>query len=407
MKEKLTRNIGVKILSIILATLLWLVITNINDPVRYKTFEIPVKILNEDLINTLNQSYDIIEGDVAKFKVAARRTIIEDLSEKDFDVTANFANLSNVNAVDIMISPNRYKDDIEIVDRGDIRTVKISIEELSKKDIKVTVVDKGKVGEGYYLGPRSANPNIVRVNGPKSIIDKVKQLVVEANVEGATTDIYRILEPIALDEEGNVMDASRFTISNTNIIVGIEMYEIKEIPLKITTTGKPADGYKMTDIDYQPQTIEVAAEKSQLSNIKRLEVYYDITGAAGNIEEFIELQGRLESGVQLVGSDTTASVKITIEKLETKQISIWPNDIDIKNVPSGLQVTLLTKGPIDVTVNGTPSELADVNRNTLKPYINMQGYSSGTYYVDLESEISDTISYNGKPKIFLVVMPVG
>lgn len=404
MKEKLTRNVGVKILSVILATLLWLVITNVNDPVQYKTFNIPVTILNEQLINTSKQSYDILEGERVEFKVAARRTIIESISELDFDATADFANLSNVNAVDIMITPKRYKDDIEIVDRGAIRTVKISIEELSRKEIKVTVVDKGKVGEGYYLGPRSADPNIVRIDGPKSIIDKVKQLVVEADVEGATTRINRILEPIALDEEGNVIDASRLTFSNKTIIVGIELYEIKEIPLRITATGQPADGYVMTNIEYQPKTIEIAADNAKLAEINRLEVSYDITAATDDIEEFIELQGWLDSGVQIVSTDTTASVNITIERLESKQVSIWPNDIELKNMPSNLKQSYITKGPIDITVLGPSSEITTISRNNLKPYVDLKGYSAGTYYFELDTDISDTISIYELPKILIVLV---
>ena len=38
MKDKLTRNIGVKILSVVIAAFLWLVITNVNDPVKSRTF---------------------------------------------------------------------------------------------------------------------------------------------------------------------------------------------------------------------------------------------------------------------------------------------------------------------------------------------------------------------------------
>ena len=64
MKEKLTRNIGLKILSIVLAAILWLVITNIDDPIKTKNFyNVPVEILNEDAIASLNQVYDIKEGE--------------------------------------------------------------------------------------------------------------------------------------------------------------------------------------------------------------------------------------------------------------------------------------------------------------------------------------------------------
>ncbi|HHT89159.1 MAG TPA: hypothetical protein GX002_09120 [Clostridiales bacterium] len=404
MKEKLTRNIGVKILSVILAALLWLVITNVNDPVQSKVFpDVPVTILNENLINTAKQSYDIIEGDKVSFKVAARRSIIESLDKSDFEVTADFANLSNVNAVEIMITPKRFKDEIEIVDRGDVRTLKISIEELSSKEFKVSVVDTGKVGDGYYLGPRSADPNIVRVDGPKSRVDKIKQVIVEVNVEGATSRINRILKPIALDEEGEEIDAARLSFSHPNIVVGIELYEIKEIPLSITAIGQPSEGYIMTNIEYQPKTIEIAADNSKLASINKLEVPYDITGASDNIEEFIELQNWLDSGVYIVGSDTTASVNITIEKLETKQISIWPNDIKFRNKPDDIQVTYITKGPIFVNVFAPSSEIDGVNRSTLKPYIDLLGYSAGTYYFDIETDMSEHISLYDTQKIFLTL----
>lgn len=403
MKEKLTRNIGLKILSVILAALLWLVITNVNDPVMYETFsDMPVTILNEDLINTSKQSYEIIEGETVDFKVAARRSIIESLRKSDFDVTADLANLSNVNAVNITITPRRYKDEIEIIDRGDVQHLKISIEELSSKEFKISVVDKGKVGEGYYLGPRSASPTIVKVDGPKSRVDKIKQVIVEANVEGATSRINRILTPFALDEDGEVIDSSRLTFSFPNIEVGIDLYKIKEIPLRITTTGQPAEGYIMTGLEFQPKTIEIAADDSKLESIDYLEVSYDITGATANIEEFLELQEWLETGVYLVGTDTTASINVIIEKLETKQISIWPNDIELRNKGSSLQEMYITKGPIIVDILGPSSEIEPVTRSTLKPYINLLGYSAGTYYLDLETDLSKNITINDDTPMILL-----
>ena len=404
MKEKLTRNIGLKILSIILATLLWLVITNVSDPVRYETFSnVPVTILNEELIKTKTQSYEILEGETVTFKVAARRTIIESLYESDFDVTADFANLSNVNSVNINITPRRNANDIEIVDRGDIQNLKISIEELSSREIKISVVDKGNVGEGFYLGPRSASPNLVIVDGPKSRVDKIRQVVVEADVEGATSKINRILRPFALDENGEIIDATRLTFSPPDIWVSIELYQIKEIPLVITTTGQPADGYIMTNIEYQPKTIEIAADNSKLEKIESLEVAYDITNASGNIEEFIELQEWLGTGVYLVGSDTTASVKVTIEKLETKQLSIWPNDIGFKNKADSIDVEYITNGPISIDVIGPVSEIEAVTRNTIKPFINLQDFSSGTYYFTLDTDISDNISIDDTAKVLLIL----
>ena len=100
----------------------------------------------------------------------------------------------------------------------------------------------------------------------------------------------------------------------------------------------------MTGLEFQPKTIEIAADDSKLESIDYLEVSYDITGATANIEEFLELQEWLETGVYLVGTDTTASINVIIEKLESKQISIWPNDIELRNKGGSLQEMYITKG---------------------------------------------------------------
>lgn len=407
MKEKLTRNIGVKILSVVIAALLWLVITNLNDPVQTKTFnDVQVTIKNEDIIKTDKQSYDILEGETVDFKVAARRSILENLTESDFNVVADFAYLSNVNSVNITITPKRYKDEIEIVDKGDTQHMIISIEKLSSKQIKINIVEKGEVAEGYYIGTKKASPVMMEVTGPESTVEKIKQVIVEANVEGASKTIYRLLEPYALDEEGNVIDNKRLKFSQNRVEVEIQLYQIKEIPLKITTTGQPADGYVVTSIEYQPKTIEIAADDIKLKNINSLEVTRDISGATEDIEEFIELRDWLDYGVLLVGEDTTASLNIKIEKIETKEVSIWPNDINLKNKSDSLKAEYVTRGPIKVQVQGPASEVEAVSRNNLKPFINLLGYSAGTYYVDLEANPSRNVKLVYNPKVVINLVPL-
>lgn len=400
MKEKLTRNLGVKILSVLLATLLWMVITNVNDPVRYKPFtDVPVTIKNQGIISNLNQSYEIKEGATIDFKVAARRTIIDSLSESDFEVIADFAHLSNVNSVNITITPKRYRDEIEIVDRGKVQHMIISIEELLEKEFKINVVDIGKPGAGYYIGPKSASPNIIKVKGPKSRVEKIKQVVVEVNVEDATRTVRQLPNPNILDEEGNAIDTTRLSFSHRYIEAEIEMYQIKEVELKVTAIGQPAEGYVLTGIEYQPKTIEIAAEDSKLRSINTLEVFYDITGSTDNIEDFVDLTGWIDEGVNLVSEDTTASVNVTIEKLDTKELIIWPSDIEIKNKPLDLDAVFITKGPIRVNITAPTSEIDEVTKNTLKPYINLWGYSSGTYNIDIQTDLSSRVTFNDSPKI--------
>ena len=58
MKNKLTRNIGLKIASVFFAIILWMVVTSVNNPINTKTYDnIPVKLLNTELITESGQIY--------------------------------------------------------------------------------------------------------------------------------------------------------------------------------------------------------------------------------------------------------------------------------------------------------------------------------------------------------------
>ncbi len=62
MKEKLGNDLILKVFSLVLAILLWLFVINTEDPVITKSFSnIPVDMLNEQVLDELNRTYKITE----------------------------------------------------------------------------------------------------------------------------------------------------------------------------------------------------------------------------------------------------------------------------------------------------------------------------------------------------------
>jgi len=398
MKEKLTRNIGLKVLSVILAAILWLVITNVDDPVMTEDFtNVTVEILHEDAITSLDQVYEVLEGETIDFTVAARRSIADNLTSSDFRVTADFEKLSDVYAVTINISCPRYADDVTVTD-GLYQVMKVNLEELEEKHYKVNVVQKGEPAEGYYIAEKAAN-TILRVSGPKSKMERIKDVIVEVDVTEISGSFRTTEEPKALDEEGMEIDATNLSFSEPKVTINIGVYKTKKIDLQIIATGKPAKGYVMTNIEYEPKKIEVAGEKDVLEHISSLTFTENITGARKNIEKEISLQEQLGEGIILVGENQTAVINITIEKEETKEITIWPGDIKINNLEDALDLTYLTTGPITISMAGPANELAELTRTNLKPYIDLSNYSSGTYAMEIGVELLPHITLANSPAV--------
>ncbi len=405
MKEKLTRNIGLKILSIILAAILWLIITNVDDPITPGHFNnVPVKILNADAIDaisTRDMVYEIVEGATIDFKFAARRTIIDNISLSDFEVTADFAKLSDVNAVTIDIKCPRYGENVTITE-GLYQVMKINLEELVSKNFKVTVVSKGEPAEGYYIGEKTAS-TIISVTGPKSKIERINEIVAEVNVAGAS-ETYSSYEKLkAFDEEGEEI-SSNLTFSQGYVSISVKVYKTKEIKLKVKTIGKPASGYTLAGVDFEPKTIEIAGPDDILNSITELVIEEDISDVKESIPpKEVNLQEQLKEGLLLAGDDKTAVVNITIEKVSTKELTIWPGDIDVRNKPANMEMAFLTTGPIKVIVNGPSNELKDLSRNSMKPYIDLSEYTYGTYAIRLQMEAGEfsTLADNQSVSVYL------
>ncbi len=386
MKEMLTRNIGLKVLSIILAALLWLVITNVDDPITTDTFRnVPVKILNEEAIKSLDQVYEITEGATIDFTFAARRSIADDLTVSDFQVTVDFEKLSDVNAVTIDIKCPRYQDDVTITD-GLYQVMKVNLEEVGEKDFKVNVVQISEPAEGYYVAKKAAS-TIIKVSGPKSKIESIAQIIVEVDVTGMQGDLETNEEPKALDEEGNEIDPSNLEFSDDWVLVKVEMYETKMIDLFIETTGEPSHGYVKTSVDYEPKSIEVAGEARDLKEIQSLIVPENIEGAYQNIEEEVNLQELLPEGIILVGDNQTVTINIGIVRAETKEFMINPVDIEVRNKPANLELMYMSIGPIMLQIAGPTEEIDELTVNKLKPYIDLLNSSSGTYDIAIHVEL--------------------
>lgn len=404
MKEKLTRNIGLKTLSLILAALLWLIITNLENPYMKLSYALPVQILNEDVITKLDKVYDIKDGANVNITVSARRKIAEKLTKDDFKATVDFSNLSELNTIKIDISCPRYGNSVSII-AGNNETMKIALEDLVEKPFKVNVTQKGEPAQGYYVYQKTAS-TLLRVSGPKSKIDLIDQIVVEVNVTDEQGS-FRIREkPKALDAKGNVIDPTHLQFSESGVYVEIDMYKTKKINLNVVTKGEPADGFIISKIEYEPKSIVIAAPDDVLQDINNLTVEEDIAGAESAIEKEIKLQDQLPEGVILVGENQSAVVNVTIDEAETKELTLYPDDIEVKNKPLGLNLEYLNLTPITVQVKGPFKRLKikDLSKDILKPYIDLTNYVMGTYSVKLGEDLPEYLVLENDPKVNIRLM---
>lgn len=388
-KVTIMRNIWYKILSIILAVMAWIVIINIADPVITRNFSgLEVEVKNQNAIASINQIYEVVEGGTVDFTVKGKASVVKSLKLSDFTAYADLSQLSPVYAADIKVLCNRT-DNIEIDTYNKMMIVKL--EDVGSKNVQVTVEEMGDVAEGYYVDDFEVKPNMITVSGAASRIAGLDTIKIAVNVDGAKKSFSTELEPIAYDKDGNKIDSKYLSFSNNDTVVEkvgitVTVFNTKTIPILLDITGEPKEGHHYNnDYEYTPQTITIGGTAKKLAKIDSLTIPVDITDADGEYEVNIPFESYLPDDVKLVSNEKEVSVRVNMEELQTKTISLDADDIDLVNIPDGMKAELIDN-PVSVSmqIRGTAEQIAKYNSSSVGAYIDINGKSAGVYYVQPE-----------------------
>lgn len=400
MKKKLTSNLWLKIVSVVVAFLFWLVIINITDPTTSKTFtDIPVQILNENVITSANQVYEIEDGDTVHVTVKGKRSFVETLTENDFTATADLSELSKVNAVSIDVRLNKESPSSVDVDWNNA-VLKVNLEKRVTKKFKVEVAYEGDLSENYVLGEMVAKPNIVEVSCGESKFKKIDHVGVVVSLNGESEDFESEYSPILYDANGDALDDTNVTFSNDAIRVSTEVLETKEIPVYVTTTGTPAEGYRLVQTDYKPESVRVSGTKEALSKEVSIKIPIHIDGEKKDIEKEIMLTDYLPAGLTLVGDTETVSVRCDIEKDGQRVLSLTSADIAVRNLPQNYTMNFEPESEkYSVELLGEDAVLADVNIADLGAYVDLTGLTDGSHTLELKFSLPMGIRVKNKIKV--------
>ena len=119
-KYKFTDNLGLKIIAVIFAAFLWLIVVNLDNPVSTQTFsEVPVTIINEDIILSAGDTYQVLGEEKVSVVVSATRQVRQKLTKEDIVATADIKEMdTSTGLVPIKISIPNYAGKYESAEGG-------------------------------------------------------------------------------------------------------------------------------------------------------------------------------------------------------------------------------------------------------------------------------------------------
>jgi len=382
--NKLVKNIALKIISLIVAFVFWIVIVNVIDPMTEKKFQgIPVSVLNENVITNANQVYEIKSGDTVDLVVRGKRSFVERLTSKDFEATADLSELSKVNAVTINVELKKITDSDYEIDTNNA-VMKLNLEERVSGKFKVEIESQGSLSENYEIGEMVAKPNILEVSCGKSKFNKIDHVAVIVNLDGENEDFEQDYSPVIYDKNGDIIDSTDVTYSRDSVSVSTQVLLTKELDVKINALGKPASGYHLLETDFQPETIKVSGSSNDLKKYSSITIPVSIEGAKGAVEKEVSVEDYLPSGLSVVGDNNTVTIRCDIEKSGKRSFVLTATDIAVKNLPANHNIQFSDDNmKCQVIVSGKNSVLKKLQISDLNANIDLVNFGTGQHTVEV------------------------
>lgn len=421
MKKKILNNLGLKLISIVIAFVLWFLVVMADNPKASVSFSnIQVNLVNTELLEKENKVYEILDNsDVVRVTVEAPRNIINEISASDIVAEADVSKLTEVNT--IAISYHLLNDDVEILGiSGNHDVVRLNVEDKASNWIDVRCNPVGEVAEGYMISGTTSDQTRIEVSGPKSAVESISYAKLEIDVSGATTKQIAYVDVLLYDADDNLLDLPSVTKNVDIMRVEVQVLATKEVPVNVSPIGNPAEGYLATGVvECDPPTVMIAGPSYALANVNAItipEERLDITDKDSNWVGVINIGEYLPENTSLAdgGFNGRITVTVYIEPEVERTLLIPETNITVQNLPEGFRAEFAENASsYRLRISGLDAAVSAIDQNAVQGILDIGKWmerhgiselAAGTYDIPLSFQLPDNVQIENEVMVKLSIV---
>ena len=410
-KRKLTDNLSLKIMSVAIAIVVWLIVVNIDNPVGTNYYTITdVELINKEYV----ESSDTIgkmcmpeeNQDSVKVAITASKKVRDRIRLSDITAVADLQQAVSLDTDPVMVpitvtcsAAGVLPSDIKVTPQN----LTVNLDEKETQEFVVNV-SKGdtKPGKDYEVGSLTASPEKIRITGPKTLVNKIDKVNATIALDGNTEDYTQEVNLTIYDKNQETLSESEMNSlrieNNAKVVVTAKLWKIRTgVKISAGYVGTPASGYQVGSVKTVPDTISVAGNTEGLESLSENDNMItipadriDISDESKDVERKISLKNLLPDNVKLT-SDSSEDVWVTVSILPvgSREFNLPTKNIEVKNKPDNLQVTFET-AQIALRIKSESEDLADLNIDEdVKAEIDLKDKEAGNYKVPVKLSLPD------------------
>ncbi len=315
MKTFFFKDSVLKVISFVVAVLIWFYIIIVADPsVDISIKDIPIKYVNQ--ANLEERGLAIINDDNVKveLKIRGSRKKIANIDNNNVYATVDLANIAKTGTFLLPVSISIPYEYDEIVSKKPYN-VDVIVDRVIEEEREVEIIPVGNTANGYIAGKPSVSTSKVVLTGPSTLLNKIEAVAAYLSFDERSAEIKDNEKLCFVDSNGKRIDENNkiynmVSISTNSVEVSCPIFKLKNVPIVIDTEKLPnAENYKMS---VQPSNVSIYAENEILETVSELSTEKVDFKALAN-DGMIKVKLAIPEGVSLRDGISEITIKAELK----------------------------------------------------------------------------------------------
>ncbi|HIQ83870.1 MAG TPA: hypothetical protein IAA52_12330 [Candidatus Pullichristensenella stercorigallinarum] len=376
----LSHNLGLKLLSLLLAILLWSYVVSSNPSItRTKDINgLTAYLTNESTLNAnrLALSEDPSEAlENISVRLEVPQSSYALASAENVQITLDLSSVRSAGTQEVALSATTtYGRVLKILPES----VTLEFEAYDSRSVPVNASVTGEQMENTWYNINRLNPEELVISGPSSVVQTIASAYVYVDVTGRDTSYVTAARFALLDYNGEEVPQTLLSSSSSSVTVGVDVYPTKELPISTdiedVVQGTPAEGYEVTSVTIQPEAVTVAADQELLDNLTELLIQpVDVSGLSQTFSQRTRIATLTD-----FQDISTEQVYVTVA-IEEIQQSAWAEvNLTFVNIPDDMSCTF-TSADFRALITGPASRVQALVESGVEAVVDVSGLSAGEY----------------------------
>lgn len=366
------------ILSILIASALWLYVRSVDDSDYTRTISnIPVTFVGEDILHANGLMVASGTRETVDLTVQGRQSVVSQLRRDNVTVQVDLSRIpaegEHQRAYDILWPSSVSTSSFDLVDR-DPFYVPVTVVRRSIRQVEIKGVVHGDVADGFQAGEMVFQPAFIEISGSESDAAQVAYAQVTLNLDGQRETIRQDMPYVLVGQDGEVMESDAVKTSPELVNVTLPVAMTKEVPLTVEFLaggGVSGEGDAHLSYSITPKSVVLSGSEADLAAYSAIDLGAIDLAKVVRAETFT-LPILIGQEVENLSGVQEATVSVSVRNLDirgfvTENIElIAPEDVD---------AVVVTKS-LPVQVRGTKAALDQVLPQSIKAQVNLTDLSS-------------------------------